>query len=227
MFVNGTDYPTPDGTCVRDYVHVDDLARAHVAGPRASGRRRRLAGRQLRLRPRLLGARGARHRPAGDGSRVPDRGGSAAPGRPGGAGGRQPPHPEPARLAAATTISITSSATAWRWEQRLRECLARQGVLSRCRRRLSPAGSTYRRGCLAVPTLSRCLDGGCAAPSAGRGAPGAPRADGREAPAGRTAPAAPTVGPAAGPPAATERGPARSDRRTLEPDQARGACWPG
>ncbi len=26
----GTDYPTPDGTCVRDYVHVDDLAQAHV-----------------------------------------------------------------------------------------------------------------------------------------------------------------------------------------------------
>jgi UDP-glucose-4-epimerase GalE len=28
--VNGTDYPTPDGTCVRDYVHVTDLARAHA-----------------------------------------------------------------------------------------------------------------------------------------------------------------------------------------------------
>ena len=27
----GTDYPTPDGTCVRDYVHVADLAAAHVA----------------------------------------------------------------------------------------------------------------------------------------------------------------------------------------------------
>jgi UDP-glucose 4-epimerase len=27
----GTDYPTPDGTCLRDYVHVDDLARAHLA----------------------------------------------------------------------------------------------------------------------------------------------------------------------------------------------------
>jgi UDP-glucose-4-epimerase GalE len=27
--VYGTDYPTPDGTCVRDYVHVDDLAEAH------------------------------------------------------------------------------------------------------------------------------------------------------------------------------------------------------
>jgi UDP-glucose 4-epimerase len=26
----GTDYPTPDGTCVRDYIHVSDLARAHV-----------------------------------------------------------------------------------------------------------------------------------------------------------------------------------------------------
>ncbi|PYS04999.1 MAG: UDP-glucose 4-epimerase GalE [Acidobacteria bacterium] len=28
----GTDYPTPDGTCIRDYIHVSDLARAHVAG---------------------------------------------------------------------------------------------------------------------------------------------------------------------------------------------------
>ncbi len=28
----GDDYPTPDGTCVRDFVHVTDLAAAHVAG---------------------------------------------------------------------------------------------------------------------------------------------------------------------------------------------------
>lgn len=28
--VFGTDYPTPDGTCVRDYIHVNDLAEAHV-----------------------------------------------------------------------------------------------------------------------------------------------------------------------------------------------------
>ncbi|MEX0727182.1 MAG: UDP-glucose 4-epimerase GalE [Planctomycetaceae bacterium] len=28
--VNGTDYPTPDGTCVRDYIHVEDLAAAHI-----------------------------------------------------------------------------------------------------------------------------------------------------------------------------------------------------
>ena len=30
MDLFGTDYPTPDGTCVRDYVHVNDLADAHV-----------------------------------------------------------------------------------------------------------------------------------------------------------------------------------------------------
>ena len=28
--INGDDYPTPDGTCVRDYIHVADLAAAHV-----------------------------------------------------------------------------------------------------------------------------------------------------------------------------------------------------
>ncbi len=28
--VFGTDYPTPDGTCIRDYIHVDDLAEAHI-----------------------------------------------------------------------------------------------------------------------------------------------------------------------------------------------------
>ena len=28
--VYGTDYPTPDGTCIRDYIHIDDLCRAHL-----------------------------------------------------------------------------------------------------------------------------------------------------------------------------------------------------
>jgi UDP-glucose-4-epimerase GalE len=32
MEIFGDDYPTPDGTCVRDYVHVNDLAAAHVLG---------------------------------------------------------------------------------------------------------------------------------------------------------------------------------------------------
>jgi UDP-glucose-4-epimerase GalE len=31
----GVDYPTPDGTCLRDYIHVTDLARAHVIGMKA------------------------------------------------------------------------------------------------------------------------------------------------------------------------------------------------
>src|SRR5262245_4392522 len=30
--VFGTDYPTPDGTCIRDYIHVTDLAQAHILG---------------------------------------------------------------------------------------------------------------------------------------------------------------------------------------------------
>ena len=33
--VFGTDYPTPDGTCIRDYVHVEDLCAAHVTAMNA------------------------------------------------------------------------------------------------------------------------------------------------------------------------------------------------
>jgi UDP-glucose 4-epimerase len=37
--IYGTDYPTPDGTCIRDYIHVIDLAQAHIAamGPGKRG----------------------------------------------------------------------------------------------------------------------------------------------------------------------------------------------
>jgi UDP-glucose 4-epimerase len=34
-YINGDDYATPDGTCVRDYVHVSDLATSHVAAAKA------------------------------------------------------------------------------------------------------------------------------------------------------------------------------------------------
>ena len=34
LAVAGNDYPTPDGTCVRDYIHVVDLAKGHVAAVR-------------------------------------------------------------------------------------------------------------------------------------------------------------------------------------------------
>ena len=30
--IYGTDYPTPDGTCIRDYIHINDLAQAHILG---------------------------------------------------------------------------------------------------------------------------------------------------------------------------------------------------
>jgi len=36
--IYGTDYPTPDGTCIRDYIHIVDLAQAHILGL-APGRR--------------------------------------------------------------------------------------------------------------------------------------------------------------------------------------------
>ena len=73
MTVFGTDYPTPDGTCIRDYIHVTDLAgrpRRRCGGPEAGRASRRLQSRQ---RTRLLGRRGdwrlrARHGPHGAGA---------------------------------------------------------------------------------------------------------------------------------------------------------------
>ena len=35
MQIFGTDYPTPDGTCIRDYIHIEDLADAHVCALQA------------------------------------------------------------------------------------------------------------------------------------------------------------------------------------------------
>lgn len=37
LTVHGDDYDTPDGTCIRDYVHVDDLAAAHLAAAERMG----------------------------------------------------------------------------------------------------------------------------------------------------------------------------------------------
>jgi UDP-glucose 4-epimerase len=35
--VFGDDYPTPDGTCIRDYIHVDDLIDAHIQAMQTTG----------------------------------------------------------------------------------------------------------------------------------------------------------------------------------------------
>ena len=73
MQVFGTDYPTPDGTCVRDYIHVTDLARAHLDALRHLRGGRREPRLQLRLCARLFGARGDRDRQARLRRRFPGR----------------------------------------------------------------------------------------------------------------------------------------------------------
>ncbi len=40
--IYGTDYPTPDGTCIRDYIHIADLVSAHLLALEALGERDRL-----------------------------------------------------------------------------------------------------------------------------------------------------------------------------------------
>lgn len=40
--IYGTDYPTPDGTCIRDYIHISDLVSAHLLALEALGERDRL-----------------------------------------------------------------------------------------------------------------------------------------------------------------------------------------
>ena len=52
--VFGDDYPTPDGTCLRDYIHVSDLADAHVKALDAPARGRRLGCLQPRHRAALI-----------------------------------------------------------------------------------------------------------------------------------------------------------------------------
>ena len=93
LTIHGTDYPTPDGTCIRDYVHVWDLVAAHVLGLRRLLDGGGVAALQPRHRLGLLGARGGRrqprrHQPPGAG-----RGGAAPPRRRGAPGLGQRPAP--------------------------------------------------------------------------------------------------------------------------------------
>ena len=80
LTVFGDDYPTPDGTAVRDYLHVVDLAEGHLAALDRMDRDRRRGGRQPRHRRRQLGAGGRPRRRRGDGSRrSPTRSALGAP----------------------------------------------------------------------------------------------------------------------------------------------------
>ncbi len=59
--VFGDDYPTPDGTCLRDYIHVTDLADAHVKALEFISNGGQLGRLQSGNRPAALGARGDRN----------------------------------------------------------------------------------------------------------------------------------------------------------------------
>ena len=79
--VFGDDYDTPDGTCIRDYIHVVDLADGHLAALAALAEGRRVPGRQPRHRHGVVGARGRRGRSSGpSATRSPTR--SSAAGAP-------------------------------------------------------------------------------------------------------------------------------------------------
>ena len=82
--VFGTDYPTPDGTCIRDYIHILDLAQAHIlgSGPGPAGLL------QPRQRRRLLRPRSHPHVREGDRQSHSHPLKAAPPRRPAPAGGR-------------------------------------------------------------------------------------------------------------------------------------------
>ncbi len=65
--VLGDDYPTPDGTCIRDYIHVEDLADAHIltldALPEACGAYNAATGRGYSVREVIDAARRVTGRP--------------------------------------------------------------------------------------------------------------------------------------------------------------------
>ena len=82
----GTDYPTPDGTCIRDYVHIADLVQAHLLALEALKSSDKLiynvgSGRGFSVRE-VIEAAQASQRPAHSGGRV-----ASAPGRSAAAGG--------------------------------------------------------------------------------------------------------------------------------------------
>ena len=90
--VFGDKHPTPDGTCIRDYIHVDDLATAHASRARAAGAGRR-AQAQPGNRAGIERERGHRGLPPGNGAADPRQDGRPARRRSSGACGRCEPCP--------------------------------------------------------------------------------------------------------------------------------------
>ena len=151
--VFGTDYPTPDGTCIRDYIHVSDLVRAHSDALRHLRAGGAIADAQLRLRPRLFGARSDRSGQARLGRRFQGRDRAAPAGRSGADRGATPSRSaSDARLAAALRRSSTIVAHALAWE---RELIDARGPRSRhAGRGRKAARLSVRRRFHAVPIKS-------------------------------------------------------------------------
>ncbi|MGA8764142.1 MAG: UDP-glucose 4-epimerase GalE [Candidatus Sulfotelmatobacter sp.] len=116
----GSDYPTPDGTCIRDYIHVNDLAEAHV----------------LALKQLEAGTASAQYNlGTGQGASVKEIlhtieeiTGRKVPHRMGPRRAGDPPElvADPSRAQAALHWKATRSLpeivrTAWQWEQKLRQ----------------------------------------------------------------------------------------------------------
>ncbi len=98
LSVYGTDYDTPDGSCIRDYIHVDDLADAHVRALDHLADGGDTTARQCGHRRRLVGARGDRRCEAGERHRLPRTGRRATRRRPVSGVGRQHPCGRGARM---------------------------------------------------------------------------------------------------------------------------------
>jgi UDP-glucose 4-epimerase len=107
--IYGTDYPTelcPDGTAVRDYIHVEDLARAHLLALESSKGAGLGEHRIYNLgNGGVLRAAGNRGGTAGHRTGDPRRRAPAAARRPADARSRERPHKRRARLEARATAA--------------------------------------------------------------------------------------------------------------------------
>ena len=105
----GTDYPTPDGTGLRDYIHVEDLAAAHLDALALPAQWWRLDRAELRLRTRLQRARGACRRGKSQRAALEHSGGSPSCRRPAGTHRRRGSRARGARLDSPASTTSTRS----------------------------------------------------------------------------------------------------------------------